>query len=364
MRLLIPALFAACAPNPELAEDVAGPPPSMTLEAPDQLFRGETNTFTVTGNLGQYERVYLVMSRTGTGLGPCPSVLGGQCLSLLQPRLLGDAWFDGAEALIDVTLPPAAMAGTEMHFQAAVVRGIRGLYSTLSNTTSLQVQDYILGCMNPVADNYDPSVTVDNGTCQIGGCMDPESPAFNPEATYDDGSCPPPVWAVWDPARSAASVTYTNANRAAAASGNNNNVWASVGKSSGKWYWEVTWTAVASAHLMVGAGTASAPSNTWTPAGQGAFFYSIANNPYTTLPFSGTNRGYGGGAVIGFALDMDARTLTHYVNGLQGATVTGLPATEVYPMIAYAHGNVVTINAGQEPFAYTPPAGFQAGLWE
>ena len=68
------------------------------------------------------------------------------------------------------------------------------------------------GCTDPNADNYDPTATVDNGTCtytfppapaNIGGCMDPNAPNYagpgntlgpggaeqTPVATYDDGSC-------------------------------------------------------------------------------------------------------------------------------------------------------------------------------
>ena len=49
----------------------------------------------------------------------------------------------------------------------------------------------IYGCTSPVADNYNPEATVDDGSCQYsyGGCMDPEAYNYNPDADYDDGSC-------------------------------------------------------------------------------------------------------------------------------------------------------------------------------
>jgi len=51
------------------------------------------------------------------------------------------------------------------------------------------------GCTNPLAVNYDPNATVDDGSCilppptVIYGCTDPTAANYNPLATQDDGSC-------------------------------------------------------------------------------------------------------------------------------------------------------------------------------
>ena len=45
------------------------------------------------------------------------------------------------------------------------------------------------GCTNPVADNYDSSALLDDGSCVILGCTNPNAENFNSEATDDDGSC-------------------------------------------------------------------------------------------------------------------------------------------------------------------------------
>ncbi len=45
------------------------------------------------------------------------------------------------------------------------------------------------GCMNPFANNFSPTATVDDGSCDIPGCIYPGSSNFNPNATWYDGSC-------------------------------------------------------------------------------------------------------------------------------------------------------------------------------
>lgn len=50
----------------------------------------------------------------------------------------------------------------------------------------------MLGCDDPLACNFDPSVTCNNGSCDYVscyGCMDPVACNFNAAAIYDDGSC-------------------------------------------------------------------------------------------------------------------------------------------------------------------------------
>lgn len=47
------------------------------------------------------------------------------------------------------------------------------------------------GCTDPAASNYNPSATVDDGSCvyPVPGCTDPEAINYNFDATFDDGSC-------------------------------------------------------------------------------------------------------------------------------------------------------------------------------
>ncbi len=49
--------------------------------------------------------------------------------------------------------------------------------------------DCPFGCMNPIAENYDPEAGFDDGSCIIPGCNDDRAQNFDPVATVDDGSC-------------------------------------------------------------------------------------------------------------------------------------------------------------------------------
>ena len=47
----------------------------------------------------------------------------------------------------------------------------------------------VFGCAYPIAANYDPMVTDDDGSCIFTGCTDPSASNYEPHATVDDGTC-------------------------------------------------------------------------------------------------------------------------------------------------------------------------------
>ena len=49
----------------------------------------------------------------------------------------------------------------------------------------------VYGCVDPLANNYDATATIDDGSCvyDVKGCMSRDASNFNPDATIDDGSC-------------------------------------------------------------------------------------------------------------------------------------------------------------------------------
>lgn len=54
----------------------------------------------------------------------------------------------------------------------------------------ITIDNAVQGCTNPLACNFDPSATEDNGSCQLpDGCTDLAACNYNPAALCDDGSC-------------------------------------------------------------------------------------------------------------------------------------------------------------------------------
>lgn len=112
MRVLPLALvLAACDAPPDLSEPGAravAPPPSggLLLEAPG-FAPGATVDLEVFG-ADPGDRVFFGASTRGDGGGPCPPTLGGGCLDLEAPILLGQRTADASgAAVLTVTTPPS-----------------------------------------------------------------------------------------------------------------------------------------------------------------------------------------------------------------------------------------------------------------
>ena len=59
-----------------------------------------------------------------------------------------------------------------------------------TGSISFSYEEYVYGCTDPVALNYDANATADDGSCEyILGCTDPNYSNYDPDATQDDGSC-------------------------------------------------------------------------------------------------------------------------------------------------------------------------------
>ena len=143
---------------------------------------------------------------------------------------------------------------------------------------------------------------------------------------------------------------------------------ATIGVSSGKWYWEVEWDATSASSAFASVGITTAVLNPYSQCiGQGAatVSYGYRNDAYKFSGGSITSYGasYTVGDVIGVALDLDAGTLAFYKNGAaQGTAYSSISGT-YFPGISDVNNDAgrnstFIANFGQRPFAYTPPSGF------
>jgi len=194
-------------------------------------------------------------------------------------------------------------------------------------------------------------------------------------STYDSMLDVPTLWAdggngrgnypTWNPLTAGGLVTFSEANLKALSTSASApfNIESTIKTpTSGKWYAEVT-MAVGASNPAVGIGNNPSTSNSNTDQ----FAAYRVNATYVTSGMgassSGTPATFTTNDVIGIAYDADAGTLVFYKNGtLQSGGFTGITAGN-YSFIVRkdsASGDGGTLNAGQRPFAYTPPTGFKA----
>lgn len=136
---------------------------------------------------------------------------------------------------------------------------------------------------------------------------------------------------------------------------------ATMGVSSGKWYWEFEHLGGNASH---GIQKASSDLGSY-PGGSDAdgISWFVGGNIYrngSTSTYSGTT--YAVGDCIGTALDLDNGTLVFYKNGVaQGVAASGLTG-EWFPAFGSSNVSAVSFvaNFGQKKFKYAAPAGFKS----
>ena len=139
---------------------------------------------------------------------------GGANVRVYKTTANGSAFFANPVALglNTITMNVAAVgfdravkfqfSSGDVEFDALSLNGV--------NSTCVGSTPAIPGCTDPTAFNYDPSATVDDGSCVavVNGCTDPTAFNYNAAANTDDGSCMSVVLGCTDP-------TATNYNASA-----------------------------------------------------------------------------------------------------------------------------------------------------
>lgn len=175
-------------------------------------------------------------------------------------------------------------------------------------------------------------------------------------------------YATWNSAALGSGTTLSNSDRTAASSGNTSDL-ATGGKSSGKWYMEMTKDSGSSTLIGV-ANSSSLRTNFPGENANSWAVYSANGNKYN----SGTGAAYGtsytNGDVVMVALDMDNGKVWMGKNGTwynsgdpaagTNAAYTGLTGTLMIIGGGDATARSLTGNWGASAFTYTAPSGFSA----
>ena len=147
-----------------------------------------------------------------------------------------------------------------------------------------------------------------------------------------------------------------------------------IGKSAGKWYFEMSVDSTEDGYAPCLGITTSAPA-----LSSGAWIYGPGEYTYygmwggQLIYGSNTRSNYGSnfvaGDVIGVAVDLDNHQVTFYRNGQsQGVAYSNLPTATYYPFASDAgystYSSQMTLNFGQNPFKYSVPSGYNAGWYQ
>lgn len=158
---------------------------------------------------------------------------------------------------------------------------------------------------------------------------------------------------------------------------------ATVGRSTGKWYWEFLPTQFGGSGMdrtgIIGVGVKGAVAVTGNgvlnASGWGAEFYTDDSSYLCIEPGTVVYNPmhYPAGAVIGVALNLDpgpnGGTLAFYVDGVyQGIAFTGLAGQMMYPIYSnddalFNNTEATTVNFGATPLSGPIPDGYQAGFY-
>ena len=164
--------------------------------------------------------------------------------------------------------------------------------------------------------------------------------------------------------QNASTITSGNLNAVIATNSSPNGMYvsATIGATSGKYYWETTYSS-GSSELAIGVIDANSTFNT-TLFISGVGYFALNGNKYINGSSTSYGSTYTTNDVIGVALDLDAGTVTFYKNNTSQGAIT-LPTGVSAWKPSFANGTrsasqTFVANFGQRPFSYTPPTGFVA----
>jgi hypothetical protein len=176
-------------------------------------------------------------------------------------------------------------------------------------------------------------------------------------ATYDSMTDVPTLtsataanYAVWNPNYKDTTANTTSTSNANLTT-NGQFAFSSIGVTTDKFYFELT---IGSANNQF-VGVCASPY-----AGANLRAYNKDGTYYTGSGWISYGATYTTSDVIGVALDMTNQTIEFFKNNTsQGQkTSIGLSGQTIFPMIYVESSGGITVNFGQQPFAYTPPTGF------
>lgn len=138
---------------------------------------------------------------------------------------------------------------------------------------------------------------------------------------------------------------------------------ATVGKSSGKWYWEVVQTSTMTNSREIAAITQASVSTAVQPGSSpnGWGYNGVNGFKYNNNVASAYGATFNTGDVIGVALNLVDGQLTFYKNNTSQGVITGIAAATWFPTIGFFdQTGTAAIRLKASAQTYSPPTGFLA----
>lgn len=191
------------------------------------------------------------------------------------------------------------------------------------------------------------------------------------------------TFATWNPIDKGSAITLSGGNLAVTQVGNGM-VRATVGETTGKWYWEIRNTSSSFGNSGIALSTATLTGGVGIDTRGYGYIGNPANAVYNNNAALAPNHmgTYVTNDIISFALDMDNGAVYMAVNGIwqkNTLNVTGVPTSGVaktgaivswvpdgrkyFPATGNLTGTASTANFGQFAFLYAVPAGFNLGIY-
>lgn len=135
-----------------------------------------------------------------------------------------------------------------------------------------------------------------------------------------------------------------------------------IGKSSGKWYFEVTCTNTVA--TMLGIGLSTTTWYSWETI-ESFGYYSNNGFKYNTQPWEAYGNNFTSWTnVIGIMMDMDSGTLTFTWNWTsQGVAFTWITWEYFFRLSMINTNDYCVANFWETPFTYPVPSGYNSGLY-
>jgi hypothetical protein len=274
------------------------------------------------------------------------------------------------------TTPLTAISGTQFLTlqNATIIDNSTNAYSITNNGSMVTTQSFpftgsIAQDKSPAGNNW----TTNNFGTQVTSNIDSmtDVPTLTSATTAN--------YCVWSPINKSSTQNVTNGNLTASSSGGTSYgaLCATMGVSSGKWYWEMIYTRNGSTNSPV-IGFGNDLFNYTNPPGGylGSDLNAGGINVFNgNAAINGTSTAYGSAIasndVVMFAMDLDNRKFYVGKNGTwfnSGNPVSGtnswpysatIVGSTFFPAVNMFNDSAAT-NFGQQPWVYTPPTGFVA----